>query len=71
MVAKSNEDGEKAFACVKVQRPRPSGNLKKWSTKASISNDRVVYSAACHAMSNDGQTYIGVGKLNGRLVKVL
>ena len=30
-----------------------------------------VYSAVCRAQSNDGQTYVGVGKLNGRPVKVL
>ena len=27
--------------------------------------------AVCRAQSNDGQTYVGVGKLNGRPVKVL
>ena len=34
-------------------------------------NDEAIYSAACHAQSNDGQIYIGVGKLYGRPVKVL
>ena len=29
------------------------------------------YNAACHAQSNDGQTYIGVGKLNGWPMKFL
>ena len=39
MVAKSSEDGEEACTCVKVERPRPSGNSKKCSTKASTSKD--------------------------------
>ena len=34
-------------------------------------SDRVVYSVVCHAQSNGDHTYIGVGKLNGRPVKVL
>ena len=37
----------------------------------STHSDRAVYSAVCRAQSNDGQTYVGVGKLNGRPVKVL
>ena len=35
------------------------------------SNDEAIYSAACHAQSNDVQISIGVGKWNGRPVKVL
>ena len=31
-------------------------------------NDEAIYSVACHAQSNDGQNYIGVGKLNGQPV---
>ena len=34
-------------------------------------NDRAIYSAVCHAQSNDGQTYIVVGKLSGQPVMVL
>ena len=40
-------------------------------TKGSTNSDRVVYGAVCRAQSNDGQIYIGVGRLNGRQVKVL
>ena len=29
MVSNSSEDGEEACACVKVERPRSSGNSKK------------------------------------------
>ena len=32
---------------------------------------RVIYSAACHAQSNNDQIYIEVGKLYGQPVKVL
>ena len=46
-----------------VERPRSSGRL--------ISSGETIYSAACHAQSNDGQIYIRVGWLNGRPVKVL
>ena len=70
MVAKSSEDGEEACTCVKVERPRPSGNSKKCSTKALTSKDGAIYSAACRAQSNDGQTYTWVGKLNGWPVKM-
>ena len=35
------------------------------------SNDKVIYSSAFCAQSNDGQIYTGVGKLNGLIVKVL
>ena len=45
--------------------------LKIWGTKGAISNDGAIYSATCPAQSNDGHTYIGVGKLNGWPVKVL
>ena len=71
MVAKSKEVGEEAFSCVKLERPRSSGNSKKSSSDGQTSNDDVVYRAACHAQSNDCQIYIGVGKLNGQPVKVL
>ena len=60
-VAKSNEDSEEAFMCVKVERPRPSGNSKKCSTKGSTSKVGEVYSAVCHAQSNVGHIYIGAG----------
>ena len=39
-------------------------------SEGSTDSDRVVYSAVCRAQSNDPQTYVGVGKLNGRPVKV-
>ena len=42
-------------------------NLKKSGTEVLTNSD----SAVCSAESNDGQTYVGVGKLNGRPVKVL
>ena len=71
MVTKSHDEGEEAFMCVKVERPRSGGNSKKSNSNRLTSNDEAIYSAACHAQSNDGQIYTGVGKLNGRPVKVL
>ena len=71
MVAQLDEDGEKAFTCVEVEGTRSKRNSKKSGTEGSTNSDRAVYSAVCRAQSNDGQTYIGVGKLNGRPVKVL
>ena len=71
MVARSHEDGEGAFMCVNVEGLKSSGNSKKRSLNGLASNDGVIYSSAGHAQSNDSQTYIGVGKLNGRPVKVL
>ena len=71
MVAQLDEDGEKAFTCVEVEGTRSRRNSKKSGTEGSANSDRAVYSAVCHAQSNDGQTYVGVGKLNGRPVKVL
>ena len=71
IVAQSDEDGEKAFTCVEVEGTRFKRNSNKSGTEGSINSDRLGYSAACHAQSNDGQTYIGVGRLNGRPVKVL
>ena len=72
MVAGSHEDGEQAFTCVNVKIPRSSGNCKKSSLNGLTSNDEAIYSAACHAQKkNDGQIYIGVGKFNGRALKVL
>ena len=44
--------------------------MKKSGTEGSTNSDRAVYSAVCHAQSNDGQTYI-VGKLKGRPRAVL
>ena len=67
----SHEDGEEAFRCVNVERPRSSGNFKKSNSNRLTSNDEAIYSAVCCAQINDGQIYIGVGKLNGRQVKVL
>ena len=71
MVAQLDEDGEKAFTCVEVEGTRSRSNSKKSGTEGSTHSDRAVYSAVCRAQSNDGQTYVGVGKLNGRPVKVL
>ena len=71
MLAQLDEDGEKAFTCVEVEGTRSRSNSKKSGTEGSTNSDRAVYSAVCRAQSNDGQTYVGVGKLNGRLVKVL
>ena len=71
MVAQLDEDGEKAFTCVEVEGTRSRSNSKKSGTEGSTNSDRAVYSAVCCAQSNDGQTYVGVGKLNGRPVKVL
>ena len=71
IVARSNEDGEEAFMCVNVERPKSSRNAKKSNSNRSTSDDEAIYSAACRVRNNDGQIYIGVGKLNGRPVKVL
>ena len=71
MVAQLDEDGEKAFTCVEVEGTGSRSNSKKSGTEGSTNSDRAVYSAVCRAQSNDGQTYVGVGKLNGRPVKVL
>ena len=71
MVAQLDEDGKKAFTCVEVEGTRSRSISKKSGTEGSTNSDRVVYSAVCRAQSNDGQTYVGVGKLNGRPVKVL
>ena len=71
LVQWSSEYGEEACMRVKLERPRPSENLKKCSTKGSTSNDVVIQSAACRVQSNNGQTYIGVGKLNGQPLYVL
>ena len=61
MVARSSEE----------QKTQTKWKLKKCGTKGAISNDGAIYSATCPAQSNDGHTYIGVGKLNGWPVKVL
>ena len=73
MVARSNEYGEEACTCVNVEKPRSSENAKKSNSNRSTtcSDDEAIFSAACHAHSNDGQIYIEVGKLNGQRVKVL
>ena len=71
MVAQSSEDGEEAFTCVKVEGTRSKRKLKKCGINGLTSNDRAEYSAACLAQSNDGQTFIRVGKLNGWPVMVL
>ena len=65
MVARSNEDGEEACTCVNLEKPRSNGNAKKSNSNRSTSDDEAIFSAACHAQSNDGQI-IEVGKLNYR-----
>ena len=50
---------------------RSSGNSRKSNSNRLTSDDEAIYSAACHAQSNDGQIYIEIGKLNGWPVKVL
>ena len=69
ILARSN--GEEAFTCMIVEKPRLSGNSKKSNSNKSTSEDEAIYSAACLAQSNDSQIYSEVGKLNGRPVKVL
>ena len=71
MVAKSHENGEEAFTCINVERPRSSGYSKKSSLNRFTSSVETIYSAACRGESYDGQIYTGVGKLKGRPVKVL
>ena len=56
---------------MEVKGTRSRSNSKKSGTKGSTNSDRTVYSAVCHAQSNDDQTYVGVRKLNVRRVKVL
>ena len=71
MVAQLDKDDEKAFSCVEVEGTKPRRNSKKSGTGGSTNSDRAVYSAVCRGQSNDGQTYVGLGKLNGWPVKVL
>ena len=71
MVAQLDEDGEMACMCVEVEGTGFKRNSKKSGREGSTNSNRVVYSAVCRAQSNDCQTYIRVGKLNGRPVKVL
>ena len=54
MVAKSDKDGEEAFTCLNVERPRSSGNSKKSISNGLTSNNEAIYSAAGHAQINDG-----------------
>ena len=49
MVARSNEDGEEAFKCVKVERIRSSGNSKKSNLNRLTSDDEAIYSVSCRA----------------------
>ena len=51
---------------VRLREPDP-GEIRR----RVVPKDRAVYSAVCRAQSNDLQTYVGVGKLNGWPVKVL
>ena len=71
MVAQLDEDSKKAFTCVEVVGTRSKSNLKMSGTEGSTNSDRAVYGAVCRAQRNDGQTYVGVGKLHGWPVKVL
>ena len=69
MVAQLYEDVKEALTCVKVEGIGSKRNLKKSGSKISINSEMVVYD--CCVQGNDGETYIGVEKLNGRQVKVL
>ena len=69
MVAQSCEDGEYPLTCVRVERTRSKRSLKKSGTEGLTNSDRAVYNAVYRAQSNEGQTYLGVGKLNGWPVK--
>ena len=53
MVARSHEDGEETFTCKYLKRPISSGNSKKTNLNRLTSDDEAIYSAACHARSND------------------
>ena len=46
MVARSHEDCDEAVACVKVERPRSSGNSKNSNSNQLTSDDKEIYSAA-------------------------
>ena len=48
IVARSNEDGEEACTCVKLEKPRSSGNSKKSNSNRSIRDGQAIYSTACH-----------------------
>ena len=71
VLAMSHEDGETTFMCVNVERPKSSERPKKSSLDGLTSNDEAIFNAQFSAQSNDGQIFIGVGKLNGWPVKVL
>ena len=71
LVTRSNEDGEEVCMCVNVKKTQIKWKLQKSNSNGSTTDEETIYSAACHAQSNDGQIYIEVGKLNGRPVKVL
>ena len=70
VLAMSHEDGEETLMCVNIERPKSSERPKKSSSDGLTSNDEAIFNA-CGAQSNDGQIFIGVGKLNGWPVKVL
>ena len=59
------------FTRVEVEGTRSKRNSKKSGTEGLTNSDRAVYSTVSRAQSNEGQTYIGLGKLNGQPVKVL
>ena len=67
MVAKLDKDSEKAFTCVKVEGTRSKRNSKKSGTEGSTNSDRAVYSAVCHAQSNDGQIMMVIPGSSGSL----
>ena len=58
MLVRSNEDGEEACTCVKMEKPRSSENSKKRNSNRLTSDDEAIYSAACRAQSNDGQIFL-------------
>ena len=72
MVARSNEDGSKTFSYVCERgETQIKWELQKSNLNRSTGDNEAIYSASCHAQSNDGHIYIEVGKFNGWPVKVL
>ena len=47
MVARSNDDGEEAFTCMNVEKPRSSGNSKKSNSNKLIRRGNIQCSLPC------------------------
>ena len=56
MVARSNEDGEEAFMCVNVERPRSKGNSKKSNSNRCSSSDDEAMSSSVPARERSRYT---------------